>query len=119
MFHSSRRFTLVMTTLLLLASATEARTLDEYRHFRTLAIDLIGRVPTRTEIAAFEKPDFDLDGWIDKRLREPGFADRLTRVYMDLLRLEVGPAFNFAPPVATLRRVQIMGPDKQPLSLYF
>jgi hypothetical protein len=117
MFHSSRRFALM--TLLLIASPAGARTLDEYRHFRTLAIDLIGRVPTRAEIAAFEKPDFDLDGWIDKRLREPGFADRLTRVYMDLLRLEVGPAFNFAPPVATLRRVQILGPDKKPLYLYF
>lgn len=103
----------------LAGAAADARTLDEYRHFRTLAIDLLGRVPTRSEVAAFERPEFKLDEWIDKQLRGPGYADRLVRVYMDLLRLEVGPAFTYAPQVATLHRQQILGPDGKPLFVYY
>src|SRR5579859_2338923 len=109
----------LVLTLILLAAPARARTLDEYRHFRALFIDLVGRIPTRAEIAAFEKPDFKLDEAIDKLLRGPGYADRLTRVYMDLLRLETGPAFNYASQVATLHRVQLLGPDKKPLYVYY
>ena len=86
------------------AQAPPHRTLDDYRHFRALAIDLLGRTPRRDELAAFERPDFNLDAWIDKLLAGPGYVDRLVRVYMDLLRLEVGPAFTYAPPATTLRR---------------
>ena len=108
-----------MMMALLLSSPASARTLDEYRHFRALAIDLLGRVPTRPEIAAFERSDFDLEAWIDKQLHGPGYVDRLTRVYMDLLRLEVGPAFNYAPQVTTLHRQPILGPDGKPLDVYY
>src|SRR4051794_15644929 len=91
------------------AQAKPARTLDDYRHFRALAIDLLGRAPRREEIAAFERPEFDLDAWIDKLLQGPGYVDRLSRVYMDLLRLEVGPAFTYAPAATTLRRQLVQG----------
>ena len=30
------------------------RTLEDYRHFRITAIDLLGRMPTREEIGAFD-----------------------------------------------------------------
>jgi len=41
--------------------AEAARTLDNYRHFRALSIDLVGRIPTRDEVVAFEKDGFDVD----------------------------------------------------------
>jgi hypothetical protein len=97
----------------------DGRTLDEYRHFRKLSIDLVGRVPTRAELAAFERADFKLDEWIDKQLRSGGYVDRLARVYMDLLRLDIGPAFTYAPPLATLHRQEVKGPDGKPLYIYY
>jgi hypothetical protein len=94
-------------------------TLDEYRHFRALAIDLLGRAPRRDELAGFERPGFDLGAWIDKNLAGPGYADRLVRVYMDLLRLEVGPAFTYAPAATTLRRQLITGPTGAGIYVYY
>jgi hypothetical protein len=101
------------------APAQPTRTLDDYRHFRALSIDLLGRMPTRTELELFEKSEFDLDAWIDKHLEGSPFVDRLTRVYMDLLRLEVGPAFQFRPAASTLRRVTVEGPDGKPTYVFF
>src|SRR5262245_54975445 len=72
-----------------------ARTLPEYRYFRALSIDLVGRPATRDELAAFERSDFDLDAWLASHLVGRDYAERMRRVYMDLLRLEVGPAFQF------------------------
>ncbi len=102
-----------------LAAATPAHTLDEYRHFRALSIDLNGRVPTRAELAQFEATGFDLDAWIDDRLSGPAYADRMARVYLDALRLQVGASFQFVPNLTTLRRVQVNGPDGAPLWIYF
>jgi hypothetical protein len=102
-----------------IAHARTAPTLDGYRHFRAASIDLLGRMPTRDEIAAFEKSDFDLDAWIETQLDGPAYADRLTRVYMDLLRLEPGPAVLFAPDATTLYRHAIVGPDKKPVFVYY
>jgi hypothetical protein len=90
--------------------AAALRTLADYRRFRALSIDLVGRMPTRDEIAAFERPGFDLDAWIDAQLTGRGFVERLARVYMDALRLEVSPAFQITPAATTLRRVAIKGP---------
>jgi len=101
------------------ASAAPGKTLDAYRHFRAISIDLVGRAPNPAELAAFERPHFDLDAWIDKQLGTPAYADRLARIYFDLLRLEVGPAFTYAPQVTTLHRQQILGPDGKPLYIYF
>jgi len=109
-----------LAALLALAAAGRAeprasRTLDDYRHFRALAVDLLGRAPRRGELAAFERSDFQWDAWIDRLLAGPGYVDRLVRVYMDLLRLEVGPAFTYAPAAVTLRRQLIKGPHGEDL----
>ena len=101
------------------AAPSPPRSIDDYRYFRALSIDLVGRAPTRAEISLFERADFDWDKWIDERLKGPGYAERLTRVYMDLLRLEDSPAVNFAPPSATLHRQQVTGPEGRPLFIYF
>jgi hypothetical protein len=94
-------------------------TRDDYRRFRTLSIDLVGRAPTRAEIAAMESPGFDLDRWIDAHLSGPAYVERLERIYMDALRLEVGPAFQFAPQATTLHRQTILGPDQKPVYVYY
>lgn len=93
--------------------------LQDYRYFRALSIDLQGRMPSRGEVAAFEKEGFDLDGWIEERLTGARYAERVRRVYMDLLRLEVGATFNFQPRPIVLRRVTVVGPDGKDLHIYF
>ena len=93
--------------------------LPDYRYFRALSIDLVGRPPTRDELAAFERADFDLDAWIDTHLGGPSYAERLRRIYMDALRLELGPSFQFVPNPIMLRREQIVGPDGAPMYVYF
>jgi len=105
------------TTLAL--PATAARTVDDYKHFRALSIDLLGRMPSRDELATFEKDDFDLDRWIDQRLDDKGYAERLTRIWMDVLRLELSPVLQLRPPSTVLRRVMIKGPDGAPTFVYY
>ena len=121
--RAAGRFQILVGVLLLgalfFASPVGAKTFDEYRYFRALSVDLLGRPPTQKELTAFARSDFDLDRWLDERLKEPGFTERLVRVYQDLLRLEVGPAVNFAPPLTTLHRQLILGPDGKPLYLYY
>lgn len=94
-------------------AAPSTRTLDDYRHFRIAAIDLLGRMPTRAEVAQFEQPTFDFDKWIDAHLSGPAYTERLTRIYMDLLRLE--PNLNFPAGQAQLYRyeIQVEGGAKQ------
>ena len=93
------------------------RTLDDYRHFRITSIDLLGRMPTRDEIASFERPDFDFDRWIDAHLGGSAYVERLTRIYMDVLRLE--PNQNFSASPAQLYKQEIHGPDGKPVYVYF
>lgn len=112
------RFLPLSLALLLLAPVASARTLMEYKHYRALSIDLLGRMPTRDELAAFEKEDFDLDRWIDGKLDERGYSERLTRIWMDTLRLELAPVIQIRPPSTVLRRVMIQGPDG-PLYVYY
>ncbi len=100
-------------------TASAARGLADYRYFRALTIDLAGRMPTRAEVAAFEADGFDLDGYIDQQLAGPAYAERVRRIYMDLLRLDVGPTFQIVPPQTTLRREQIQGPNGKPLGIYY
>ena len=99
------------------ATSHAARTLDDYRHFRIASIDLLGRMPAREEIAAFERPDFDLDKWIDGHLRGPAYVERLTRIYMDLLRLE--PNLNFSPAPAQLFRHEVLVADGTKAFVYY
>ncbi len=119
---SSLRRSAALLALLLVSAVAQAapeRTLDDYRHFRALNIDLLGHLPTRAELTAFERNDFKWESYIDRALAGPGLVDRLTRIYMDALRLEVGPAFNYAPPPTTLHRVTILGPTGRPEYVYF
>jgi hypothetical protein len=99
------------------AGPPAGRTLDDYRHFRITAIDLLGRMPTRDEIASFERPDFDFDRWIDGHLGGPAYVERLTRIYQDVLRLE--PNQNFSVTPAQLYRQEIKGADGKPVFVYF
>ena len=108
-----------LTTLSFASNADAAKTLDDYRHFRALSIDLEGRMPTRAELDAFEKPDFDLDRWISAHLDGDAYVERLTRIYMDQLRLEVSPAFLFTPAATTLRRVSLKGPQGTTIYVYY
>lgn len=93
------------------------RSLDDYRHFRVLAIDLAGRAPTRDELTAFERSDFDVDRWIDGHLTGPAYVERMTRIYMDLLRLE--PNLNFSPGPSQLFRSDVLGPDGKPIHIFY
>lgn len=99
--------------------ASAAPSLDDYRHFRALSIDLMGRVPTRAELAAFEKNGFDLDAWVGQQLKGPGYVARLQRIYMDLLRLQVGSSFQFVPQASRLRRATITGPNGKDMYVYY
>jgi hypothetical protein len=93
--------------------AKGGRSLQEYRWFRALSIDLVGRIPTRAEVAAFEAPDFNVDQWIDKQLEGPGYAERLQRIYMDAMRLDLGETFKYIQSSHVLRRfpVDVAMPD--------
>jgi hypothetical protein len=103
----------------LVGSSRADRDLLDYRWFRALSIDLQGRMPSRAELQAFAQPDFDLDGWIEAHLVTPEYAARISRIYMDVLRLEVGPSFQFVHPPVVLRRETILGPDKKELYVFF
>src|SRR5262249_16316697 len=95
------------------------KSLQDYRYFRALSIDLNGRMPTRDEIAAFESDSFDLHAWIAQRLTTPAYAERIRRVYMDLLRLEVGSAFQYVPGANVLRRVTLKDARGADVYVYF
>ncbi|HEY8088441.1 MAG TPA: DUF1585 domain-containing protein [Polyangiaceae bacterium] len=126
--HTSSRFavTALLAAVALLPLAFDAesaspaparRTLEDYRHFRIASIDLLGRMPTRDEVAGFERSDFDMGRWIDASTSGPAYAERLTRIYMDLLRLE--PNLNFSSAPAQLYRHDVLGPDGKPVPVYF
>jgi hypothetical protein len=100
-------------------AADRSPTVADYRYFRALSIDLLGRPPTRAELATFEQADFDLDAWIDTHLTGDGYAERLSRVYMDALRLDLGNSFAFVPNPVVLRRETITGPDGAPAYIYY
>ena len=93
------------------------KTLEQYRHFRGASIDLLGRMPTRAELTAFEQPSFDWGRWVESSLKEPTYAERMTRIYMDLLRLEPNQNFSAAP--AQLYRQEILVANGQPVFVYF
>ena len=101
------------------SGAEAARTLDDYRHYRALSIDLLGRIPTRAELTAFEDPSFDVDAWIGTQIKGAMYTDRLRRIYLDLLRLEVGTSVQFVPQVSRLRRMTVIGPDGNNMYIYY
>jgi hypothetical protein len=114
-----RRLAVFTLIALFARDGAAGRELPDYRYFRALSIDLVGRPPTAGELAAFERDDFDLDGWIETHLSGSAYAERLRRIYMDALRLEVGPSFQFVPGSLVLRRETVLGPDGAPIYIYF
>lgn len=111
---------LMAFALLTVSSAANAEhTLQEYRLFRALNVDLVGRIPTRAELAQFEDPAFNFDTWIDGHLTGPAYADRLRRIYMDLLRLEEGTSFTFNRNESQLRRLEVLDPAGRRRWVYF
>ncbi len=112
---------LASLVIVLAGGATGAeRSLPDYRYFRALSIDLAGRPPTRAELGAFENPSFDLQKWIDAQLSGPAYAERVRRIYTDLLRLELAEdAAVFRPPAVLLRWTTIQDADGKTLDLYF
>ena len=119
-----RRSRLLATSLALACAALSPpaqaeRTLQEYRYFRALSIDLQGRIPSRAEVTRFEDPAFDVGPWVDERLRAPAWAERMRTLYMDLLRLEITTAVQFNPQSIVLRRQQILGPDGTAEYVYY
>ena len=76
-------------------------------------------MPTRAEVGEFEKDGFDTDAWIEKRLKGPAYAERVRRVYMDLMRMEVGPNFQFVQGTTVLRRVKVKDPSGKDTYVYY
>lgn len=109
----------VATTVTAAVPSGAEPTLRDYRYFRALSIDLVGRPPTRDEIRAFEQPGFDLDQWLDGRLAQPAYAERIRRIYMDLLRLELPAQIQYKPGLINLRATQILDPSGRKTWLYY
>lgn len=114
-----RRLIVLLLALVVVRDGTADNEAPDYRYFRALSIDLLGRPPTRDEIGDFERHDFDLGAWIDTHLTGASYAERMRRVYMDALRLELGPSFQFVPNPLVLRRQTVLGPDGAPIYIYF
>ncbi|MEO8702144.1 MAG: DUF1592 domain-containing protein [Kofleriaceae bacterium] len=100
-------------------SSRADRTLPDYRYFRALSIDLVGRPPTRAELAAFEQPGFDLEHWLDVRMHGPTYVERLRRIYLDLLRLEIPDAVQWKPPATQLHWTTIVDEHGTGMALYY
>lgn len=113
------RFLVVAIAVVVARDGAAGRELPDYRYFRALSVDLAGRPPTRDELAAFERADFDADAWIDTHLAGSAYAERLRRIYMDALRLDIGPSFQFVPNPLVLRRETVLGPDGSQIYVYF
>jgi hypothetical protein len=116
-----RFLAVVLVGLVLLATGQSIanRELPDYRYFRALSIDLVGRPPTRLELADFERTDFDLDVWIESHLVGSSYAERLRRIYMDLLRLELPVTVQFRPGPVMLHWATILDPAGRRVVVYF
>ncbi|MEJ7596852.1 MAG: DUF1585 domain-containing protein [Kofleriaceae bacterium] len=111
--------TILAFALIPITDSAAIPALPDYRQFRALSIDLLGRPPTLQEITELEQPGFQLERWVDAQLTTPSYAERLRRVYMDLLRLELPQTVQFAPSSAMLYRARILGPDNAPVDIYY
>ncbi len=100
-----------------LATAS-APTLADYKYFRALSVDLLGRIPTRQELAEFERPGFSIDKWLDAHLTGNAYADRLTRIYADLLRPQIN-SFRYGNTRNTLARILIKDDAGKDIWVYY
>lgn len=99
-------------------AATRDLKLEDYKYFRALSIDLMGRMPTRKEIAEFEKPEFSLDAWLDQHLRGEDYADRLTRIYADIMRPQINQ-FRYNQTRMSLASVTYLNTEGKLTRLYW
>lgn len=104
--------------LLAPARAQAAPSLEDYKYFRSLSVDLLGRIPTRQELDEFRKPGFSIDKWMDEHLKGDDYADRLTRVYADLLHLDIN-TFRYENRLASLNRIQVLDENGKLIWVYF
>ena len=100
------------------ATAPAQRSLSDYKYFRALSLDLQGRIPTRQELAEFEREGFDIDRWLDSHLKGEDYAERLTRIYADLLRPQIN-AFRYGNTRVTLARIQIKDDTGKDVWVYY
>ena len=101
------------------AEAADATpTLGDYKYFRALSVDLLGRIPTRAELTAFEQPGFRIDQWLDAHLQGSVYADRLTQIYADLLRPQIN-SFRYGNSRNSLARIQIKDDAGKDIWVYY
>ena len=101
------------------AAAPPILSLQDYRAFRSLSVDLQGRLPTLSELDARESSGFSLAGFVDERLQAGTYASTLRRVYMDRLRLDLSSAFQYVPGANTLRRYAVTTESGASVPVYF
>ncbi|MFO0677886.1 MAG: DUF1585 domain-containing protein [Polyangiaceae bacterium] len=101
------------------AAHAATRSLDDYRTFRALSIDLKGRIPTRDELAQFESSAFSMNAFLDEALRSPAYSERVRRIYVDRLKLDLGGNSLINGETSKLRRAVVNGPDGKPLAVFF
>lgn len=94
------------------------KSLAEYKYFRSLCIDLLGHMPTESDLTEFEKPDFDLEAWLDLQLQGEAYAERLARIYSDLLRPQT-VSFQVGTSRNTLARILVKDDAGKDLWIYF
>ena len=117
----TRRCALILLVLVVGGGTRDtgaARTTPDYRYFRALSVDLLGRPPTRAEISEFENPSFDIPTWIDAHLSGATYTERLRRIYMDQLRFALSPTMTYELPGILLQRARLAGPAG-PVDVYF
>ena len=63
--------------------------IDDHAFLRRASVDLIGRIPTIEEVHAFEKlpPTARRERLVDKLIAHPGFVERWTAFFADMLRV--------------------------------
>jgi hypothetical protein len=114
---------LVVAALALAPAAARAEakplTVQDYRAFRAMSLDLQGRVPTLAEVDARGAASFDEGAFVDERLASGAYASVLRQVYMDRLRLDLSSGFPYVPAATTLRRYDVLDANGKTVRVYF
>lgn len=100
-------------------AATKPLTLQDYRAFRAMSLDLEGRIPSLAEVDARARADFDEARYVDERLASGAYAPLLRQVYMDRLRLDLSTGFPYVPAATTLRRYDVLDASGKTIRVYF
>jgi hypothetical protein len=115
----------LLTVAALAVAPAEARageralTVQDYRTFRAMSLDLQGRVPTLDEVEARGRADFDEGAFVDRLIASGAYAPGLRQVYMDRLRLDLSSGFPYVPSATTLRRYEVLDASGKTVRVYF